>query len=429
MKTLTKRENRAKLVADARAIVNTADSEKRSMTAEENAQFERMMADVDKLGQEIDSEEKETELRSKLEAAERSVTETRGRKTEATQPGSEQPETDAEFRNRFAHLSPRDRAAIEHRSTKEYRRKYANWLTNGAEYRDLQAGSDTQGGYLVAPIQFVDELIVNKKNLVFLREISTLHTVTDSQGLGAPSLDVDVSAPVWTNEIATGNDDTTMRFGKRELYPHPLAKLVKISNRLLRVNTVPAEGTVRDRLAYQFSVTEENAFLNGDGNQQPLGVFFASPMGISTGRDVSSEATAALSADGLIDAKYTLKQQYLNSKNLRWVMHRSAVAAVRKLKTGDGQYIWQPGLSQGRPDLLLDVPVCMSEYAPSTFTTGDYIAVLGDFAYYWIADALTVEIQRLNELYAQTNQTGFIGREEVDGMPVLEEAFVRVKLG
>jgi HK97 family phage major capsid protein len=70
----------------------------------------------------------------------------------------------------------------------------------------------------------------------------------------------------------------------------------------------------------------------------------------------------------------------------------------------------------------------MSEYAPSTFTTGLYVGILGDFSKYWIVDALDMEMQRLVELYAATNQIGFIGRKETDGMPCLEEAFVRVTL-
>ena len=83
----------------------------------------------------------------------------------------------------------------------------------------------------------------------------------------------------------------------------------------------------------------------------------------------------------------------------------------------------------GEPDRLLNLPVMMSEYAPSTLTASQYVGALGDFSNYWIADALDMQIQRLVELYAETNQTGFIGRMESDGMPVLAEAFVRVKLG
>ena len=66
--------------------------------------------------------------------------------------------------------------------------------------------------------------------------------------------------------------------------------------------------------------------------------------------------------------------------------------------------------------------------SPNTFTTRQFVGILADFSQIWIADALSMQVQRLNELYAETNQVGFIGRLETDGAPVLEEAFVRVKL-
>ena len=75
------------------------------------------------------------------------------------------------------------------------------------------------------------------------------------------------------------------------------------------------------------------------------------------------------------------------------------------------------------------MPVAMSEYAPNTFTSALYVGILGDFSKYWYVDALDVQIQRLAELYAETNQDGFISRMESDGAPTVSEAFVRVKLG
>ena len=56
------------------------------------------------------------------------------------------------------------------------------------------------------------------------------------------------------------------------------------------------------------------------------------------------------------------------------------------------------------------------------------MAVIGDMSFYHIVDSMDLEVQRLDELYAATNQTGFIGRMETDGMPVLAEAFARMKL-
>jgi HK97 family phage major capsid protein len=174
-------------------------------------------------------------------------------------------------------------------------------------------------------------------------------------------------------------------------------------------------------------VTQEKAFLTGSGSNQPLGLFTANADGISTTRDVSTgNTTTAFTVDGLIEAKYSLKGQYHGSA--QWLFHRDAVKMLAKLKDGDGQYIWQPTKTLADPDMLLGRPVNMSEYAPNTFTTGLYVGMFADFSHYWIADALDMQVQRLVELYAETNQTGLIGRMETDGMPVLAEAFARVKL-
>ena len=80
---------------------------------------------------------------------------------------------------------------------------------------------------------------------------------------------------------------------------------------------------------------------------------------------------------------------------------------------------------RGEPDTHIGFGITASEFAPRTFTTGQYIGILGDLSNYWIADAMNMQVQQLNELYAETNQVDFIGRLETDGAPVLEEAFVR----
>lgn len=218
-----------------------------------------------------------------------------------------------------------------------------------------------------------------------------------------------------------------MRFGARELTPHPLAKRIKVSRTLLR--KVPnAEGIVRARMAYKFGTTMERAYLLGNGAGQPLGLFVASSQGISTGRDVATDNTAtAITADGLINAKYALKSQY--QRTAAWMFHRDAVKQIVKLKDGEGQYLWLPSLRENEPDSLLGRPLYQSEFVPNTFTANQYVGMLGDYRWYWVADSLNFELQRLDELYSETNQVGMIGRWESDGMPVLEEAFVRVKLG
>ena len=315
---------------------------------------------------------------------------------------------------------------VEERGSAEYEKNFANYLQVGQK-RALQADADEAGGFTFGSEQFVAKLIQAVDDQVFIRQLATVQTVTNAQTLGAPSLDADPADADWTSELAIGSTDTTMDFGKRELTPHPLGKLIKISRKLIRNSALGIESLVIERLGYKFGITQEKGFLSGHGSGQPLGVFTASADGIPTSRDVSTgNSTSAFTFDGLKEVKYSVKGAYWG--RAQWIFHRDAVKMAAKLKDGEGRYQWVDSIVAGEPDRLLGFPVNMSEYAPNTFTTGLYVGILGDFSNYWVADALSMGIQRLDELYAAANRVGFIGRLESDGAPVLSEAFARVKL-
>ena len=319
---------------------------------------------------------------------------------------------------------------------------YGEWLAYGParlkadSLKALAAQEGDLGGFLVVPQELVQRIIVKLKDEVYMRQAATVQMLDRAESLGVPVLDTDLGDPTWTAELSTGSEDTTTPFGKRQLTPHPLARRIKISNKLLRQASIDPEAIVMDRLVYRFARTEENAFLNGNGQNQPLGIFVADANGIDTSRDTTTAAAGTVAADDILKTRYALKVQY--RQRARWFMHRQIIQLVRLLKDSNGQYLWQPGLgtyvAQGTalignaPDMLIGHPIFESEVAPSASTSGSYVAVLGDYEYYWIADALNIQIQRLVELYAESNQTGFIGRKETDGMPVLAEAFVRLKV-
>jgi HK97 family phage major capsid protein len=263
--------------------------------------------------------------------------------------------------------------------------------------------------------------------MVFMRRLAKIIPVPRAESLGVPVLDNDPADPTWTHEIMTGDEDSTMSFEKRALHPHPCAKRIKVSETLLRKAAINVESLVRERLSYKYAVTEENAYLNGTGVNQPLGCMIDVDSGITSSRDVTTGNTSSeIKADGLIECKYKLEAQYRT--NCNWIFHRDAVKMIRKLKYGDGTYIWKAGISSDRPDTILDYPVYESEYQLNTFSASQLVGILGDFSYYWIADCLAMRIQALYELYAESNQVGFILRAEVDGAPVHEKAFARVKL-
>lgn len=425
------RQKRAQLLHDARQLNDKVQAESRDFTAEEQQNWDRMFDEADKLRQRIEREERlesvEAELNSGDGAERRPDPEGRGE-------GSR-----IEFRSRsmrgVEQVNPGWRDLPEWRrlmrtAESSYTAGFRGFLRGqpaSAEVRNLQADLDTQGGYLMTPIQMVDQLIKAVDDAVYIRQWATVFAVPNADSLGVPTLESDPADADWTSELATGNEDDQMSFGKRQLHPHPLAKRIRISRKLLA--KVPnSEGIVIDRLGYKFGITQEKAFLTGNGAQQPLGVFTASVDGIPTSRDVSTDNTATTPTfDGLINAKYALKGQYW--PRARWLAHRDFYKTVVKLVDGNGQYIWRESVRVGEPDMLLGLPTFMSEYAPNTFTASQYVAILGDFSNYWIADSMAMEMQRLVELYAETNQIGLIGRLESDGQPTLAEAFVRVQLG
>jgi HK97 family phage major capsid protein len=330
------------------------------------------------------------------------------------------------------------------RASKEYNTAMAKYLATGkipsglpsAVQNALQADSDPAGGFLTMSEQMANRIIEAVDNLLFFRSSlgCTVTMLTSASGLGIPTRVTDASDATWTTEIKTGDQDTSLSFGKRELKPHPIAKKMLLSKKLLRLRPDIQDYVLR-RLAYKMAVPQEYAFLLGTGVQQPLGVFTPSLDGISTARDIATGSPTGFiassggtvgSADVLFDALYSLKAQY--QQNANWLWHRLSVAKIRKIKDAEGRYVWQPGIQSGDPARILDRPYFMSEYVPSTYTTGQYIGIVGDFSHYEIVDALDMEIQVLLELYSENNQIGYHLRAEVDGAPVLEEAFARIVL-
>ncbi|MFB5622475.1 MAG: phage major capsid protein [Nitrosarchaeum sp.] len=458
------REKREKVVQDQRGILDKASEEKRSLNTEEKSQLDKLDGEFDSFTTELNNiikekdEKRDAEIRKqKLEEREKELRISQGRQTdlEIDDPNKHKKEEDEkrqledhkkivdyDITKRYLSCVEGFRNATKNNySTNEYLNAYRRYIVSGInqlpgdvrnmlESRALQADNDSAGGFLVAPEKLMLSLIKKMDDAVFVRRVASVYPVPDAAALGAPALDTRMSDATWTAEIRTGSDDTSLDFDKRSLTPHPLARRIKVSKTLLRKSLLPVETIVSDEFGYNFSIVLENAYLNGDGQNKPLGVFTSSAQGINTDRDVSAGNTAtAITGDGLRNCKYSLKKQYRMLPDIRWAFHRDAVKMISKLKTGDGDYIWRQGISQNDPDTILGIPYEESEYVPNTFTTGLLVGILGAWSKYWIADALNMQIQVLTELYAETNQNGYIARYEGDGMPVLSEAFARVKLG
>lgn len=402
MTAIELRQERKRLSVEAEGILAKAESEKRGLLAIEQERYDAVWSDINGLKARIDNAEKLAELRGEMGSPIHEQ-----KHVQSGQPAA-QGKDSPELRAFFA----------------EFGRSYKIELK--PEKRALSADSSTEGGYTTAP-KFVADLIKAVDDQSTIRKLAKKFAIPDASSLGFPSLDADPADADWTTEVAAASADSTMAFGKRELKPHPLSKLIKVSRKLMRQSMLPIDALVRDRFAYKFAITENKAFLTGSGAGKPLGVMTASNDGIPTSRDVSTDnTTTSITADGLMNALYSLKEQH--AARASFIFHRDALKQIRKLKDGSNNYLWQPGLAGSQPDTILGRPFYLDENMSATFTTGLYVGIVGNFDFYWIADAMSMELQRLEELYAETNQVGFIARMDVDGAPVLAEAFARVKL-
>lgn len=400
---MDKKARRAQLIAEMRAMNETVLSEKRDFNEEEKKLYDEKDKEMRELSAQIMAEEREAAIA--------------GFATELPKPKSDE-----------------GRSASETNEMESFRK----FLMTG-EKRDLTVGtSGSQGnGYALAPQEFSDEIIAAVEKDTQLYKMVDKIPVNGAGSLGLPYESTDASDADWTNEVP-GSDisaDSAWAFGKRELAPKDLAKLVKVSKKMIASSAVPIDQLVRNKLAYKFMSAFEKGILVGNGSGQPLGVFYASNDGVSTGRDVVSDRSAftrvsgmPCCADDLIKMKMKLRPGY--RKNAVWVMHTDILKSIMLLKDNDGQYMWRPGLRDGEPDTILGMPVIESEFAPNIVGTNLYVAVLGDFKdYYKFAYWKNVDIQVLVEQFALKNCIGYLGHTLADGMPVLGEAFARLKVG
>lgn len=302
-------DERNRLTLQMREILETRGG---SMPADIKEKYDRLEAQLDKLGDQIYAEEK----LERLQMAEAGA-----------QVRSEGFQADDSRRIRtndnFGDLERR-----------AFNKVLKGKALDNMERRALQADSDTAGGFAV-PTYWQNEVIQERDRLVQIRQISRVLQMDYGDSLQAPRLDSDPADPNWTSELMIGAEDSSMDFELRSLTPRPLACYIKVSRDLIDSTKIDVAGLVKDRLAYKFAVKENSAYLTGLGAPNPLGVMTVSDLGISTDRDVTTGNTSTqIKSDGLIECKYHLEAQY--RQNCRWIFHRDAVKMIRKLKDGEG---------------------------------------------------------------------------------------------
>ena len=137
-----------------------------------------------------------------------------------------------------------------------------------------------------------------------------------------------------------------------------------------------------------------------------------------------------LDRSDIIRMPYEIKSGHL--PRARFVMHRKVLQYIRTLKDSSGRFLWEPGfggIADAQPSTIAGFPYNLSEYAPSDVaTSGAYVCVFGDMSMYHIADASDVRMQRSEHRFVERDETYLAVRRHTDGAPVLDEAFVRLKV-
>ena len=276
----------------------------------------------------------------------------------------------------------------------------------------LKIGSDADGGYL-APDEFERTLVQGLEEQNIFRQLA--HVIQTSSGDRKIPVVATKGTASWIDEEGAypESDDT---FGLVSIGAFKLATTIRVSEELLNDSVFNIESYIATEFARRIGNKEEEAFFMGDGVGKPTGIFAATG-GAELG--VTTASATALTADEIMDLYYSLKSPY--RKKAVFLMNDSTVKALRKLKDANGQYLWQPSLTAGTPDTVLNRPIHTSAYVPA-LASGAKAVAFGDLSYYWVADRQSRSFKRLNELYATTGQVGYLASQRVDGKLILPEA-------
>lgn len=387
------REKRAKAWEAAKAFLDTKRGTDGLVSSEDTVTYEKMENDVVALGKEIDRLEKQEALDRELSKP--LNTPLTGRPTV----------TNTETRSG--------------RATDEYRKAFWNAMrTRSGEGLDpmiknaLQIGTDTEGGYLV-PDEFERTLIETLTEENIFRRLANV--ITTSSGDRKIPVVASKGTASWIDEEGTipESDDS---FSQVSIGAYKLGTLIKVSEELLNDSVFNLETYIAKEFARRIGTKEEETFFVGDGSGKPTGILAATG-GAQLG--VTAASSTAIVIDEVLDLFYSLKSPYRN--RAIFSMNDSTVKAIRKLKDGQGQYLWQPSLQAGTPDTILNRPLYTSSYVPAIAAATKSI-IFGDFSYYWVADRQGRVFKRLNELFAVTGQVGFVATQRVDGKLILPEA-------
>ena len=322
---------------------------------------------------------------------------------------------------------------------KQHKAAFEKWFRKGGEGNleavkslQIQAGlstlSDPDGSYLVAPAEFDTAIDRVAETISVMRRICTVRQIGTMEYKKLVNMGGASSGWVAEKESRTETDTPTLReiaINAKEVYAMPGCTQISLDD-----TTIDLASWLADEVVIEFSEEEGVAFISGDGVAKPRGIAgydFITNGSYSWGKIgyvASGKAAVLDSADKLIDTQHALKSKYRNGA--LWLMNDATCATVRKFKDGDGNYLWRPGLMEGKPDSLLGKPV---EYDDNLadIGAGAYPIFFGNFKRaYLILDRIGIRI--LRDPYTSKGNVLFYTTKRVGGGIVMFEALKALKI-
>ena len=393
-KILELREKRAKTWENAKNFLDNRRNENGIVSDEDNAVYEKMETEVVNLGKEIDRLERQAAIDLELSKA-------------VDTPIKEKP-------------AVAERSEKIGRASNEYKNAFWKLMRNKANFEvknSLKIGENTEGGYL-APDEFERTLVeALEEEDIFRNLANVIQTSSGDRKIPVVATKGNASWVDEEGEIPESDDS----FKQVTLSAYKLATMIKVSEELLNDSAFDLESYIAKEFGRRMGTKEEETFFIGDGTGKPTGILDDTAGG-EIGKTTAS--STVITFDEIMDLFYSLRSPY--RKKATFLMNDSTVKAIRKLKDASGNYLWQPSVTAGTPDTILNRPVLTSSYMPE-IAAGNKTIAFGDYQYYWIADREGRSFKRLNELFAITDQVAFISTQRVDGKLILPEAIKILK--
>ena len=270
--------------------------------------------------------------------------------------------------------------------------------SNAVSFRDLSKLSGAAGGNAV-PTDFYGQLVAHLiETSAILQAGATVLNTASGETIQVPKTTAHSSAAIVTEAAAIGESDPA--FGQVSLGAFKYGTVIQVSRELLTDAGVDLEGY----LAMQAGRALGNAFgshaITGTGSGQPRGIVTDATVG-RTGAAGSTvtfgdQSAAGAGADNLIDLFHSVIAPYRMSSSCRWIMNDTTAGTVRKIKTTDGQYIWQPSVVAGTPDTILGKPVLTDPNVAAPAANAKSV-IFGDISQYFVRMAGGVRFERSDE--------------------------------